>query len=149
MISGTPFDRLLLGGMRDAERLAVANPAGITTVINLGSEECARRAEGIRYIHIPFRDDQANPKTALDHALAAIVDRIRGGRVLLHCAAGMSRSVAVAALYLHVVGYATYQDALTAIAKFREVDVSPAMRRSVESYLVGLAKEGRNGINTG
>jgi post-segregation antitoxin (ccd killing protein) len=56
----------------------------------------------------------------------------------------MSRSVAIASLYLHVVGYATYRDALAAIAKAREVDVSPAMQRSVERYLENLATNGPN-----
>lgn len=62
----------------------------------------------------------------------AIARHIRRGRLLLHCGAGMSRSVAIASLYLHVVGYANYGEALAAIARFREVDVSPAMQRSVE-----------------
>ena len=63
--------------------------------------------------------------------------------MLLHCGAGMSRSVAIASLYLHVVGYANYGEALAAIARFREVDVSPAMQRSVEKYLQNLARGGQ------
>ena len=78
----------------------------------------------------------------LERVLMTIARHIRRGRLLLHCGAGMSRSVAIASLYLHVVGYANYGEALAAIARFREVDVSPAMQRSVEKYLQNLAREG-------
>jgi len=141
MITETPFARLFLGGKRDATRLCIDNPLKITFLINLSLEDFRQRPEGIRHELFPLPDDEVVPPPALEGALAAIAHHIRGGRVLLCCDAGLSRSVALAALYLHVVGYASYEDALGGIALFREVDVSPAMKRSVENYFELLAKE--------
>ncbi|MBZ5613403.1 MAG: dual specificity protein phosphatase family protein [Acidobacteriia bacterium] len=133
-ISGTPFERLFVGGLRDAERLASANPLQIATVINLSLEQSMRKCKEIYYEHIPIPDDQVVPAPKLDEALMAITQHIRGGRVLVHCAAGMSRSVGVAGLYMHVVGYTTFEAALRTIAQQREVDLSPAMKRSIRNY---------------
>ena len=141
MITETPFARLFLGGRRDAARLSIDNPLKITMLINLSLEDFRQRPEEIRHQRFPLPDHEVVPPPVLEGALAAIAHHIRGGRVLLCCDAGLSRSVAVAALYLHVVGYTSYEDALRAIGLFREVDVSPAMKKSVESYLELLAKE--------
>lgn len=141
MITETPFARLFLGGRRDAVRLGIDNSLKITILINLSLEDFRQRLKGICHQHFPLPDHEVIPPPALEGPLAAIAHHIRSGRVLLCCDAGLSRSVALAALYLHVVGYTSYEDALRAIGLFREVDVSPAMKRSVESYIELLAKE--------
>ncbi len=144
MITVTPFERLFLGGIRDAIGLSASNQLQIKTVINVCMEKAQPRGEGIIYVDIPLPDGEPVAPWILEQVLTAIARHIRTGRLLLHCGAGMSRSVAIAGLYLHVVGYANYGEAVAAIATLREVDISPAMRRSVERYLQNLAREGAN-----
>jgi protein-tyrosine phosphatase len=144
MITDTPFARLFLGGIRDAIRLSSSNTLQIKTVIDVSMDKAEPRGVGIMYVHIPLPDGEPVVPWVLERALVAIARHIRTGRLLVHCGAGMSRSVAIASLYLHVVGYADYREALAAIAKSREVDVSPAMQRSVERYLENLARKGSN-----
>jgi protein-tyrosine phosphatase len=122
--------------------LTASNKLQIKTVINVSMEKTEPRGEGIIYVQIPLLDGEAVAPWVLERILTAIARHIRTGRLLLHCGAGMSRSIAIASLYLHVVGYANYGEALAAIATAREVDVSPAMQRSVERYLENLAREG-------
>ncbi len=48
--------RLFLGGIKDAERLAADNSAGITTVVSLCAEEVVTKRRGIKYVRIPVED---------------------------------------------------------------------------------------------
>jgi len=116
MITGTPFERLFLGGIRDAIGLSASNKLQIKTAINVSIEKTEPRGTGLTYVHLPLPDGDVVAPWALERVLIAIARHIRTGRLLLHCAAGMSRSVAIASLYLHVVGYANYGEALAAIA---------------------------------
>ena len=51
--------RLFLGGLKDAERLATANPEGITAVISLcAAAEVVSRGHDIEYVHIPLDDSR-------------------------------------------------------------------------------------------
>jgi len=144
MITATPFERLFLGGIRDAIGLSASNKLQIKTAINVSMEKTEPRSTGLTYVQIPLPDGEVVASWVLERVLMAIARHIRTGRLLVHCGAGMSRSVAIASLYLHIVGYAEYGEALAAIARVREVDVSPAMQRSVEKYLQNLAREGSN-----
>lgn len=52
----TPFERLFLGGIRDAMGLSASNKLQIKTVINVSMEKTEPRSEGITYLHIPLPD---------------------------------------------------------------------------------------------
>ena len=71
--------------------------------------------------------------------IGALSQLIRTGRVLVHCEAGSSRSPVVAALYLHVVGYKDFDEALAEIKGLRPV-VSPSKSiiHSAKTYLVEI-----------
>ncbi len=89
-----PADDLFTGGQPDAAAWALLEARGVTTVINLrsdqemaGSDEAAQvRAAGMRYVHIPVAGaadvDRAHA-ARLRAAMAAA-----SGKVLVHCASG-------------------------------------------------------------
>jgi len=128
--------RLFLGGIKDAERLAAANPAGITAVISLCEEEVLPRGRDIKYVRIPIDDARPVPLPQFEAVMTAIAEHIRSGRVLLHCGAGMSRSPIFAAAWMHRCGYLCVENALLEIADLRPViDPSPVLLKSVKEHL--------------
>jgi dual specificity MAP kinase phosphatase len=128
--------RLFLGGIKDAERLATANPDGITAVLSLCAEEVVPRGRDIEYVRIPVDDSRAVSLQRFEAAMAAIAKHIRNGRVLLHCIGGMSRSPIFAAAWMHRVGYLHIESALLEIAELRPtIDPSPVLLQSVTEHL--------------
>jgi protein-tyrosine phosphatase len=71
-----------------------------------------------------------------EQVMAAIGELIRVGNVLVHCAAGSSRSPVVVALYMDVVGYENFDDALSRLRHLRSV-VAPSklVIESAKTYL--------------
>lgn len=74
----------------------------ITCVVNVTNEEPSAYLPGIDYLKIRIDD---NPHAHLDHYFDMVADRIRavkdrGGRTLVHCVAGVSRSASLCIIYL-------------------------------------------------
>ena len=128
--------RLFVGGIKDAERLAAENPAGITSVISLCAEEVLPERRNVTYVRIPIEDARPISLSQFESVMSAIAEHIRSGRVLLICGAGMSRSPIFAAAWMHRVGYLHIESALLEIAELRPViDPSPILLRSVMEHL--------------
>ena|GEM_PF-756028 len=119
------FERLFLGDAHDADSLAVVNPFGITGVLNVSTEENQQRQNGIKYVHFPIDEFEWIVPRRFDLIMTAISKLIRSRSVLLHCAAGSSRSPVVVALYMHVVGYKNFDEALSELRSLRPV-VAPS-----------------------
>jgi protein-tyrosine phosphatase len=88
-------------------------------------------------VHLSFDDAETVPPAKFEQALAAIRDHIRRGRVLIHCELGSSRSpVVVVALYMHIIGYKNFDDALAELHELRPV-VAPSdwMLECANTYL--------------
>ena len=128
--------RLYLGGIKDAERLAADNSAGITAVISLCAEEVVPKRRDVKYVRIPIDDARPISRPQFEAVMSAIAKHIRGGKVLLHCGAGMSRSPVMAASWIHRCGYLHIESALLEIAELRPtIDPSPTLLRSVKEHL--------------
>ena len=52
------WERLFIGGITDAEKLAVGNPHGITTVVSLSELPVESKRRDINYLHLPIADDE-------------------------------------------------------------------------------------------
>jgi hypothetical protein len=83
------WERLHIGGLKDAERLNSNNPANITTVVSLCPEPLPQ-AQGIEYVRIPITDAQPIPPAQFEKIMKTLAGEIRRGAVLLVCGAGMS-----------------------------------------------------------
>ena len=135
IITPTPFERLLFGDLRAAERLTEGNLLGIRTVVSLCTEKIRSRSPRITYVHLPVLDGQPLPFDVVDEVMRAIARNIVAGRVLIHCAAGLSRSPVMVALYFDLVGYRSFDAALNELARLRPIDCSPVIVRSAKEYL--------------
>lgn len=94
-------DWLYLSGAR-AIRQARLRELGITCVVNCTAELPTVPLDGVEFVKIHVSD---TPASNLEVHLDAIADKIeevrgRGGRVLVHCVAGVSRSPAFVLAYL-------------------------------------------------
>jgi protein-tyrosine phosphatase len=113
------WERLFIGGIADAERLAVANPAGINTVVSLSETPVENKRRDINYFHLPIEDGEPVSVRQFYAVMDAIRKNIRWGTVLLHCAQGVSRAPSMAAAYMGVVGYRNLDASLKEIRRVR------------------------------
>ena len=115
------WERLFIGGLTDAQRLARGNPNGIATVISLCEECITSKRHGVSYISLAIQDDRPIPIGKFDAVIDAIAENIRWGTVLLHCGVGLSRAPSLAAAYMHVVGYKNIDAAIAEIERLRPI----------------------------
>lgn len=111
------WERLFIGGIADAEQLAVDNPEGITTVVTLCNLAVQEKRWEINYLHFPFEDGLPVPVRKFDSIIDSIAENVRWGRVLLHCNLGVSRAPSIAAAWMHVVGFRDIDAALDEIRR--------------------------------
>jgi predicted protein tyrosine phosphatase len=130
------WERLYLGSLVDAEKVASSNPFEITTVVSLCSQQVYTKGAGIHYIKIPVTDGCSIDASKFDLIMACVDEGIRKGRVLLHCVSGVSRSPILAAAWMHRYGYLNFDLALREIAELRPViDPCAELCASVKEHL--------------
>jgi len=127
---------LYIGSSKDAEQLASANPMQISAVLSVCPEEIERKSETIRYLRIPIADAQPISTRQFEEVMSAIDHGLRRGNLLMHCAAGYSRSPIMAAAWMHCCGYLNFEVALQEIGSLRPtIDPSPILLKSVMEEL--------------
>ena len=131
------WERIYLGSLKDAERLARSNRQRIATVISLCQERPAERAPKIIYIRLPIADSRPIPAQKFEDIMFAIAIGVRRGNVLVHCFEGLNRSPILTAAWMDRCGYADVDKALTEIARKRDLVPSRTLLTSVEGLLRG------------
>jgi predicted protein tyrosine phosphatase len=126
------WERVYLGELQDAQRLARSNPQRINTVITLCREQAAIKAAKVTYIHIPISDLRPMSAQKFEDIMFAMAVGVRRGNLLVHCFAGMSRSPILIAAWLHRCGSAGIDKALAEIAKLRRIAPSDVLLKSVK-----------------
>lgn len=96
---------LWIGDCSHATDIGLLKEIGITMVMNVGyslkPDITKYSAEGIRYFKIGLKDDTTNSKQLVRFAVKALKSFVtHGERTLIHCAAGLSRSPFIVALYI-------------------------------------------------
>lgn len=101
-------DRLLRGAAPSAQGLRDLAALGVTTVIDLRAEADLTVRDGLlaelgmERFHLPIRDGQL-PSAEQAQEVLRIVEQA-GGKVFLHCGAGVGRTGALTAWYLNATG---------------------------------------------
>jgi protein-tyrosine phosphatase len=130
------WERLFIGGLVDAEELADGNPDGITTVVSLSGTSIEAQRASINYLHFPIEDDRPVSVRQFDRILDALSENLRWGRVLLHCAQGVSRAPSMAAAYMDAVGYKGIDAAIKEIRQLRPfIHPSSTLFNSLKEHL--------------
>ncbi len=120
-------DNIWLSGRKPAAHLWNANPAGITHVLNVSTEDPYLQAEGISYMDCPFHDGHPIPADKFAACMAFLsFANDHGGKILVHCAAGISRSAVIVAAFLHYSKQMEFNTALDYVISKRSI-VNPAV----------------------
>ncbi|MEU6551668.1 ADP-ribosylglycohydrolase family protein [Streptomyces sp. NPDC046915] len=112
---------VLLGNLALLQGAEPVDVHAVVSLCRMGTEPVLRRAdvEHVRVWLVDRDGDNASLHYVVDQAAREVLRLRRDSkRVLLHCAAGQSRTPAVAAVYSHL---ATGADAETALKELREV----------------------------
>lgn len=117
------FDQLYLGSRREASNDEWLTSHHITHIVNCAFE-LPEYFPG-KYVYLNLKLDDV-PSQSIYHVLEKsfnfILDAIsRGGNVLVHCAAGVSRSVSVVVYFIMKVKDVTFDEALKYVKSKREI----------------------------
>lgn len=121
-------ERVFIGSQSSAANIDELRKYGITHVLNVASEipnffENSKEIT-IEYLHVTLLDSpqESIVETGLLDKCIKFMENsvLNGGRVLVHCQAGMSRSGAVAVAYVMKHSNLTYQEALNRVRSIRQ-----------------------------
>ncbi|MBM4405871.1 MAG: dual specificity protein phosphatase family protein, partial [Chloroflexi bacterium] len=95
-------------------------------------------------VHFPLIDGPGNPPEDVAHIVQRLGAMVEEGKVLVHCAAGVSRSPYVVALYFAWKHNVSFEEALARVARrrSRNLNVDAGLLSLTESVL-GLLSERR------
>ena len=116
-------DNLFLGGLLGASNPTLISRHRITSIVSLLSPNAVvNKHRHLAYLELCIDDlPNQNIMRVVPEALAFIKSEIqRGGNVLIHCAAGVSRSASVAIAYFMVFNDLDYSAALAHVRKGRK-----------------------------
>ncbi len=127
------LDRLLLSDYADAvEESLVAN--GVKTVLSVSHECIPKYRVDVRHVILPLEDGKGIPKEYYDIAIKLIRDRIKVGKVLVHCCSGVSRSPVIVLAYLMSCGF-SYDEAFSFLSSKKPIiNPHPELIRSLATY---------------
>jgi atypical dual specificity phosphatase len=131
-------ENLYVGGSGAVADHRALGEADIATVVGLTHDPpTGDYPDGVRVVREPMMDGPRNDADAFERAVDATLDALAAGRpTLVHCSAGSSRSVAVAATALACATDRGLERALgTVLDRRPPADPHPALVRRAASYV--------------
>ena len=147
-------DYIALGGMYDSGHLDPRHmdlEGGVNAVLNMAEElppdPATIRAFKITYLWLPIPDGQPVSNKILMKAFIFLSRcELEHKRVLVHCAAGISRSPSMVAMYLALRDGLTFWDALKIVKQKRpKVDPAASLARSAAIFVETHGQRKRTG----
>jgi len=137
------LDRVWIGDWHDGASTQIRKQCYINAVLNLAKELPIITWETEIYKKVDIVDGTPIPKEILKECLDFIHEHVRKKeRILIHCAAGVSRSVAILMAYMYECGW-NLDEALLYIRSKRPVaNPNPILLESImEYYEIDIMKE--------
>jgi hypothetical protein len=138
ILSMTQVDhRLFVSGYARAAELAQNNPNKISAVLCVHQVMDYPKNPNIIYRHVPFNDGEGIPQRSFTECLGWLKFMYDNGhKILIHCAAGISRSVTILASFMHYEGICDFTEALDRIKMNRpNATPAPAVENSAKQFL--------------
>lgn len=128
------IDRIYIGNYQSADMLNYRNPEGITHVLNC-TPDAHRGLRDFDVRQLDIDDGFEIPVDIIRFAISTIADAIHAkGKILVHCHAGVSRSVSLVCAYLMSCGF-SWDDALQFVrARRSQAFPHPNIERSIKHY---------------
>jgi len=128
---------LFIGNYMNGAELVMANPRDFHAVLNVSTERPYKKAPGLAYLEVPFDDGTPVPVKAFTACMDFLMFQYETGhRTLVHCAAGISRSVCITAAFMHLSDQMPFDAALNHIKKRRPIAMPhPEVMTSIKRFL--------------
>ncbi|XP_001509483.3 dual specificity phosphatase 28 [Ornithorhynchus anatinus] len=130
-------DSLLLSGSRAACSEALLTQAGVTFCVNVSRQQPCPNQPGVRTLRVPVFDDPSeNLYEHFEPCADAIEAAVRdGGRCLVYCKNGRSRSAAICTAYLMRHRRMTLKEAFQIVKNARPVaEPNPGFWSQLQRY---------------
>ena len=129
------IDQIAVGSYEDAINLQVLPANDITAVLDLASEVSYSLPPSILRLKIPLEDRVPMKQEYIRLAVNWLRNAAEERRVLVHCLAGISRSVTIVMCYLHEGQGFSLEDAYGMIRSKRfQANPHPALLDSIHEY---------------
>ncbi|MBT5873444.1 MAG: dual specificity protein phosphatase family protein [Candidatus Latescibacteria bacterium] len=129
------IDQIAVGSYEDAINLQVLQANDITAVLDLAREVSYSLPPSILRLKIPLEDRVPMKQEYIRLAVNWLRNAAEERRVLVHCLAGISRSVTIVMCYLHEVQGFSLEDAYGMIRSKRfQANPHPALLDSIHEY---------------
>jgi len=127
-------DQIYIGTYSSAQMLDFTNRVGITHVLNCTPDEHAG-LKGFNVRQLNINDGFEIPAEAIRFALVSIATAIHNhGRILVHCHAGVSRSVSIVCAHLMYAGF-SWDEAVDFVRSRRpQAFPHPNIERSIKNF---------------
>ncbi len=129
-------ENLYMGGYWPGFNFKRIKEIGITAIVNLMEENLYDpTSHGFAYLYRGFADDWYVPHQYLDDILNFIDKHTKVGKVLVHCARGISRSGGVICTWLLKKNFDwTWKDAVDYVNKSRLIYPAIEIKKSILKY---------------
>ena len=131
-----PKTALRLGTSRDLQNISTVFAAEVTAIVDLGIEEpIPPLPRQTNYCRFHIADDGSNSDQQLVMAVTTIRSLLDARHtVLLCCAAGLSRSIAVGAVVVSGLRGRSPDECLKEIAQLKRTDVNPQLWNQLRNF---------------
>ena len=132
-------DHIYLGAYWPRLNFEMMKKEGITAIVNLMEEKLYTPPKRFKCLYKGFPDDWYPPHSYLEEILNFIDEQVKNGKVLIHCAMGVSRSGGIiVAWLLRQNPKWSWNDAMEYVRKSRLIFPAVEIRESVLDYFEAL-----------
>lgn len=117
-------DFLFVGGIKVATDAELLREKGITHVVNCAGDSCENVFEGqLTYLRLYLEDKPNEDITCVAYDVFDFIEAVRerGGKTLVHCHQGVSRSTTLCIAYLMLLRKLSYEDAYQLVRDVRRI----------------------------
>lgn len=129
------IDKIYIGDAADAQNREVL--AIVEAVVNATSQSDNLSGSGIPYLRLDHDDGVPWPAEKLTAFLAFMISTVPTQKVLIHCAAGVSRAPSLVITWLMRAGFSWEEAEALVRAKRPQIAPNPALKDSILEFLGG------------
>ena len=140
-------DNLYIGSYKAAKKFKKLKKEGITAIVRLMEKEKNRPPQEVNYLYKPIKDKTYIHHKDLQEILDFIDTNLKNGKVLVHCASGISRSggIIVARLLIENPDW-NWEQARNFVRNFTTISPHPKIRQSILDFLESIEGKRRSNI---